>query len=258
MQIAKIAAPLRQQVVDALRALIVEGAYLAGTRLVERELCERVGVSRTLIREALRQLEAEGLVTVIPNKGPSVSKLSLKEARDVYRARALLESYASQEFAEHGTAAQKSSLVRRSEQMRKAYQRNDMRGVFQRKSEFYDELTEGCGNSVVGSRLRSLIAQISLLRAVTLSEKGRVDEVVRELGEIAAAIHAGNGRAAWEASERHVAKAESVAISLLAEREQSERGQSLRAQLVRRRARDLHEDIAGNQSILGPSFALRK
>lgn len=217
MHISRVAAPLRQQVIDALRALIVEGTYRAGTRLIERELCERIGVSRTLIREALRQLEAEGLVTVIANKGPSVSKPSLKEARDIYRARALLESYASQEFAEHGTAAQKAAIARRYEQMRKAYERGDMRAVFQRKSEFYKELVDGCGNAVISERLRGLLAQISLLRAATLSEKGRVAEVIRELGEIAAAIHAGDGRAAWKASERHVAKAEAIAISVLAE-----------------------------------------
>lgn len=222
MQIARIAAPLRQQVIDALRALIVEGEYLAGTRLVERELCERLGVSRTLIREALRQLEAEGLITVIPNKGPSVTKLTLKEARDVYRARALMESYASQEFASGGTAAQKASLLRRCEQMRKAFERNDMSAVFQRKSEFYEELIDGCGNAVIGSRLRGLLAQISLLRAVTLSEKGRVAEVVRELGEIAAAIHKGDARGAWKASERHVAKAEAVAIVVLTERDRAD------------------------------------
>jgi DNA-binding GntR family transcriptional regulator len=215
VKIARIAAPLRQQVIDALRALIFEGTYRAGERLVERELCEKIGVSRTLIREALRQLEAEGLVTVIANKGPSVAKLSQKEAHDIYRARALLESYASQEFAEHGTAAQKAAIVRRCEQMRKAYERGDTRGVFQRKSEFYNELINGCGNAVIGSRLRGLLAQISLLRAATLSEKGRVAEVLRELEQIAAAIQAGDGRAAWNASERHVAKAEATAMTVL-------------------------------------------
>lgn len=216
MKIARIAAPLRQQVIDALRALIFEGTYRAGERLVERELCEKIGVSRTLIREALRQLEAEGLVTVIANKGPSVTKLNQKEARDIYRARGLLESYASQEFAEHGTAIQKAAIVRRCEQMRKAYERGDMRGVFQRKSEFYKELIDGCGNAVIGSRLRGLLAQISLLRAATLSEKGRVAEVIRELEQIAAAIQAGKGRAAWKASARHVAKAEATAMTVLA------------------------------------------
>jgi DNA-binding GntR family transcriptional regulator len=105
--------------------------------------------------------------------------------------------------------------------MRKAFERNDMRVVFQRKSEFYDELTDGCGNAVIGSRLRGLLTQISLLRTVTLSEKGRVAEVVVELGEIAEAIHVGDGRAAWKASERHVAKAEAIALSVLSERDET-------------------------------------
>ena len=65
-----------------------------GERLYEKELSEKLGVSRTSFREALRQLEAEGLVVTVPNQGPIVTKVSLKEAEDIYQIRELLECYA--------------------------------------------------------------------------------------------------------------------------------------------------------------------
>ena len=99
-QVERVAAPLREQVFDLLRREIVEMRLRPGQRLVERELIERIGVSRTTIREALRQLAAEGLVTTIPQKGAIVAIPSPKEATEVYEVRALLEGAASREFAE--------------------------------------------------------------------------------------------------------------------------------------------------------------
>src|ERR687891_466384 len=72
-QVARVAAPLREQVLDLLRREIVEMRLRPGQRLVERELIQRIGVSRTTIREALRELAAEGLVTTIPQKGAIVA-----------------------------------------------------------------------------------------------------------------------------------------------------------------------------------------
>ena len=80
-RIERSAAPLRQNVVDALRTAIVEGRLAPGARLTERELIEMTGVSRTVIREALRQLESEGVVETIPNKGPIVRKLTSAKQR---------------------------------------------------------------------------------------------------------------------------------------------------------------------------------
>jgi len=84
LEVQKLAAPLRQQVLDGLRQAIIDGRLVPGARLIERELTEMMGVSRTVIREALRQLESEGLIAIIPNKGPVVRELTLAEARDLY------------------------------------------------------------------------------------------------------------------------------------------------------------------------------
>src|SRR5687768_16541072 len=90
-----IAAPLRRQVIGLLRNAILTFEYEPGQRLVERDLCERFDVSRTVIREALRHLEAEGLIQIVPNRGPVVSAATPAEARDLYEVREALEPMAA-------------------------------------------------------------------------------------------------------------------------------------------------------------------
>src|SRR5580704_15724302 len=101
--IPKAAAPLRRQVLDELRQSIIAGRLRPGARLVERELIAMMGVSRTVIREALRQLESEGLVAIVPNKGPIVRELTRDEARDLYSIRAVLEGLAARLFVENAS-----------------------------------------------------------------------------------------------------------------------------------------------------------
>src|SRR5215510_37994 len=84
-RVVRIAAPLRHSVVENIRNAIAAGRFKAGDRLPERELCEMIGVSRTLVREALRQIESEGLIKVIPNRGPIVARVTPEQAQGVYQ-----------------------------------------------------------------------------------------------------------------------------------------------------------------------------
>src|ERR671938_580034 len=88
---------VRAMVAQKLREAIMSGRLKPGQRLVERELCEMMGVSRPSIREALRLLEADGLVNTVPHRGPVVSTISLAEARQPYDARAVPEGFAGRE-----------------------------------------------------------------------------------------------------------------------------------------------------------------
>src|SRR3990172_9256820 len=88
--IRKTASPLRHQVLEELRQSIITGRLAPGARLIERQLVDMMGVSRTVIREALRQLESEGLITIIANKGPVVREFTLAEAKDLYAIRGVL------------------------------------------------------------------------------------------------------------------------------------------------------------------------
>src|SRR5687767_6481719 len=84
-RVARVAAPLRQGVIASLRGAIAAGRYKAGDRLTERDVCEMTGVSRTLVREAFRQLESEGLITVVPHRGPVVSRVTPEQAEGIYQ-----------------------------------------------------------------------------------------------------------------------------------------------------------------------------
>src|SRR5690242_12081163 len=100
LQVNRQRVTLRLRVEDKLRAAIASGRFMPGQRLIERELCALLGVGRTSVREALRQLEAEGLVSTVPHRGPMVSIISAEELEHIYAVRGLLEGYAGRKFAE--------------------------------------------------------------------------------------------------------------------------------------------------------------
>src|SRR6201996_7033064 len=105
VHVKRVVAPVREQVLDQLRDAIVRQRLAPGQRLIERELTEQTGVSRTTIREVLRELAAEGLVVSVPNKGTVVASVSLARAAELYEVRAVLESMAVRQFAAKATAA---------------------------------------------------------------------------------------------------------------------------------------------------------
>src|SRR5260370_18129806 len=94
MVVERLAA-LRDQVVGNLRNAIINGQFASGARLVERQMCELLGVSRTLVREALRQLEAEGWVRILPYRRPIVASMTPEEVRDLYEVRSAPQGIAA-------------------------------------------------------------------------------------------------------------------------------------------------------------------
>src|SRR5215472_442807 len=133
--IRRSAAPLRHEVLDALRSSIVNGRLAPGARLIERELIGMTGVSRTVIREALRQLEAEGLVDVVPNRGAVVRELTVEEARDLYAIRALLEGLAARMFVEKAGEQDIAALGRELKATAAAYRRRDPEATIAAKNQ---------------------------------------------------------------------------------------------------------------------------
>ncbi len=215
LQIAKQSATLRGQVEEKLRLAISDGIFKPGERLIERELCESLGVSRTSVREALRQLEAEGLITSVPHRGPVVSTMSVDEAEQLYALRALLEGYAGQRCAELATASFKQRLREAVETFAQAAASGERRALVVAKARFYDLLMEGSGNAFVKQTLTSLHNRINMLRFTSMTQPGRLERSVAEIRDIAAAIEAGDGGRAGEACRHHIEEAAKVALSYL-------------------------------------------
>lgn len=190
--VQKSAAPLRRNVVDALRTAIVEGRLVPGARLVERELILMTGVSRTVIREAMRQLESEGVIETIPNKGPIVRKLTLAEAKDLYAIRSVLEGLAAKMFVENASKADVTALKHALEETTAAYRGNDPEVVLPAKNSFYDVLFRGAGSETLSSMIGTLHARIWRWRALGLSHprrsRARSQESIRSLRNLMKAI----------------------------------------------------------------------
>lgn len=189
--IQKSSAPLRRQVLDELRQSIITGRLEPGARLVERELVGMMGVSRTVIREALRQLETEGLIAIIPNKGPVVRRLTLDEARDLYSIRAVLEGLAARLFVENGDDAQAEKLEQALEDTAEAYWGGDPARIIETKNRFYDVLFEGAGSETLSSMIGLLHMRIWRWRALGLGHPKRSAERSKEsIGNLWAVLEA--------------------------------------------------------------------
>ncbi len=167
------AAPLREQVLDELRQAIIAGRLAPGARLLERELIALVGVSRTVVRETLRQLESEGLIAMIPNKGPVVRELTLEEARDLYAIRAVLEGLAARLFAERADAALVARLEQALDRTGEAYTREDADRILETKNDFYDALFAGAGSEALSAMIGTLHGRIWRWRALGLGHPQR-------------------------------------------------------------------------------------
>jgi DNA-binding GntR family transcriptional regulator len=213
LKIAAVSAPVRLQVVQALRKAILRGRFVPGDRLVEKDLCELTGVSRTSIREAFRQLESEGIINNIPNRGPVVATLSRAQAKEVYEVRQALEALAAKLFALNATEKQVEELGKATETLASAYRSGDVNEILSAKDVFYGVLYSGCGNAVAPQMLTILNARINLLRRVSLSASGRLEKSLREMRRLMAAIRKRDGDAAWSAASDHVQNAAEAALA---------------------------------------------
>ncbi len=211
--IPRTAAPLRQQVVRLIREDILNGALAPGQRLFESALCDSYSVSRTVVREALRQLESEQLITVRPNLGPLVTLLSAQDISAVYVVRAAMEGLAGKLFALNATAAQCRGMARLGERLDAEYRRGDIDSREAIKAEFYRRLAEGAHNDILSENLGAMHARVAMFRRFAFVDPERTEPSIRDIEAIirAAAIER-DPQAAWAACERHILAAGDLAI----------------------------------------------
>lgn len=232
LQPAAATLSVRQAAEERLRAAIVTGELLPGQRLPERELCELTGVGRTTVREAIRQLEAEGLITTVPHRGPTVAVLSEKEARDLYELRAMLEGQAGRLCALRGSAEHASALHRSVDALDQARRERQISGVIAANAEFYAALTAGAGNEALRQLLGTVQNRLAFFRFSSTRWPGRTERSVVELRAIAEAVSARDPAAAEAACIHHIEAAAELALVVLSVRAQGAVALDRRRRLV--------------------------
>lgn len=206
---------LRERTVERLRDAILNFQFKAGDRLVERSLCEKLGVSRTVVREALRHLEAEGFVETLPQQGPAVAKPDIGQAAQVYEIRALLEAEAARAAARIATPSDVARLAAANAAIQAAFADGTGRDVLRATTAFYELLFAIAGKSVAWQLVQGLNARINYLRAMTISRPNRSVDANAEMLRIVEAIARGDGRAAAKASFDHVETVKNLALAML-------------------------------------------
>lgn len=207
--------PLRVQTENQLRSAIMSGVFLPGQKLVERDLCEKLGVSRPSLREALRRLEAEKLIVNIPHRGPMVATVSVEEARELYAVRQLLEGHAAAECARHASTEHLRELKTAVDALSLGIGNKSHPDILAAKQGFYTALLNGCGNTLVAEILGGLLARISLLRSTSLLSGSRLPASLREIKAIFNAISKRDAGLAQKLAQTHVAHAELAALAVL-------------------------------------------
>ena len=202
---------VRQDVVDKLRQAILVGTFAPGHRLIECELCEALGVSRSSLREALRSLQAEHLIEIIPNRGPHIPVLKWQDAEEIYEVRELLEGEAAARCAVKIGAAGIERLGASLGDFHRAAIEENTERLIETAAEFYEIILAGCGNKIIEQVQAGLLARISYLRAKSMSFPGRAINSYEEMKAVYLAIAAQDADGARKAAMLHVANARASA-----------------------------------------------
>lgn len=215
ISVGRVAAPVRELVAQSLRQAIAEGRLPAGQRLREPDLCRLTGASRTSVREALRQLEADGLVQTQPYKGVQVTVVTPKEAASIYAVREVLEGLAGRLFAQRASEAQIDSLGETLDEFERAHHDKDLVRLLTTKAHFYALLVAGADNPIIGATLEPLNIRITSLRAASMTTGHRPRHSLAELRAILTAIKDRDAERAEQLCQEHVRNAAEAALHRL-------------------------------------------
>jgi len=200
--------PIRDQVANLLRNAIVNLEFAPGQLLIERNVCELTGASRPSVREALRQLEAEGLVESHNGRGTFVRVVTAAEAHDVYEVRAELEGLAARLFTERASEAERQRVRDALAELQAATEAETATSaILAAQTNFYNALFDGAHNDFLVRTIQRMQVRVAQLRALTLAVPGRARASLEEFMEIGRLLLDGDGPAAERAAIEHVQNA---------------------------------------------------
>ena len=213
--------PLRDVVFNTLRKAILRGELKPGERLMEIQLANKLGVSRTPIREAIRKLELEGLVLMIPRKGAEVAQITEKNMQDVLEVRKALEELSVQLACERITPEQVEEMKMAAEDFRKVLKSGDVTKIAEADVQFHDIIFAATNNQRLITLLNNLREQMYRFRVEYLKQKECYPQLLEEHDKLIALISGGEVEEACELIGRHIDNQAST-VSDVIRRDQAE------------------------------------
>lgn len=207
--------PLREVVCESLREAIRTGKLKPGERLMEIQLSEELGVSRTPVREAIRKLEQEGYIVMMPRRGAYVANMSIRDVNEIFEIRTALESLSNGLAAERITAEELETLQRLLVQIGRYIKEGDMDRIVETDIKFHDLLYQASRNQRLEGIISNLREQLTRFRTLSMSYPGRLEATLEEHRAMVDAIAQGNMEAAQQAAERHMERSEQALMDAM-------------------------------------------
>ena len=204
--------PLREVVCESLREAIRKGVLRPGERIMEIKLAEELGVSRTPVREAIRKLELEGYVIMMPRRGTYVASMSIRDINEIFEIRTALESLSNGLAAERITDEELESLQRLLVMIGGYVEEGNMDKIVEMDIEFHDLLYRAARNSRLVGIISNLREQLTRFRTLSMSYPGRLETTLEEHREIVEAIAEGDVKRAKKAAEHHMEMSEKTLL----------------------------------------------
>lgn len=195
---------LHIELVERIRDLVVDGSLAAGKKIPERELCERFGVSRTPMREALKVLAADGLVSLAPNRGAWVSKITVAELEEVFPIMGALEGLSGEMACISISEDQIGQIRKIHHKMIAHYEARNLIEYFRANQEIHEAILEAANNPTLRAMYRSLAARMRRARYLANMTEERWAEAVSEHGQILSALEGREGEKLAEILRRHL------------------------------------------------------
>lgn len=213
--------PLREVVAETLREAIASGNLRAGERLMEIQLAEELGVSRTPVREAIRKLELEGFVVMMPRRGTYVADLSIKDINEVFEIRTALDVLAAGLAVERITEEELEQLERLLVEIGELLEQGDVDKLVESDSQFHDVLYRASRNDRLVGIINNLREQFTRFRSISIKYPGRMQDTVNEHRRLVEAIASRDIDLAQQIAREHMENSEQTLLQDLNERRQA-------------------------------------
>ena len=207
--------PLREAICESLRNAIKNGKLKPGERLMEVQLAEELGISRTPVREAIRKLEQEGYVIMLPRRGTYVSSVSVHDVQEIFEIRTALEKLSTGLAARRIENDELEQLQKLLTKIEGYIEKRDIDNIVKTDIEFHDLLYHVSRNERLSGIISNLKEQLARFRTLSMSYPGRLEETLEEHREMVEAIASGDVEAAREAAERHMVRAEETLLKAM-------------------------------------------